>query len=148
MKRVFTKGLAYTWTIPTATAILVDFQPVYVAEEDIIIIGWEFSVHKPVGDQLMANDGVVDFEAELEFQTPWLAPGNVAFAGCFQRWNTAPAFGYSNSMQASQMLPQGCGISMREGEAIEVHFYGVNTTSADCRATVDARIYYIKGRLA
>ena len=142
MKRVFTQPYAVTADVPnggdTGSAII------YTAPEDMVLIGFQMST-KMLSTTPIGNDGFADIDFQLS------NIGNIAVAyghswiHCMAWWNTTPA---SVGIEASEMVvmfPEGYGITLKEGEVLNLPWSGRNTSAATIRLTCDGTLFLVKG---
>ena len=143
VKRIFTLG--YAETVDALAGVTTEkAQTLIVAEEDIIILGYQASCKCPVGG-FIANDGESDIDWILTTSGLTVGAGVVAFFNAHVVWNTVPAAITVSFPDLFNMFPQEKGISMKEGEVLQLTAAGHNNSAATVRHTVDGVIYYIKG---
>ena len=146
MKRIFCLGFAHTFVVTAALDVLTGQQALLLAEEDIIIVGYQVADKQGVAHQL-ANDGDTDCDHALTTTGNPTGSGVLAFWNSVAKWNTAPAAVTQQYAKVNHHFPDGQGFSMKEGELLSLYYVGHNNTAADCGWTVDGTIYYIKGKI-
>ena len=142
MTRVFTQPIAVTADViaggDTGSSV------VYVAQEDMTIIGFQLTT-KMLSTTPIGNDGFVDIDFELSPVTNIAVAFGYGFVHAMAAWNTTPAFGYATNGVVTVMFPDGKGITLKEGESVNLPWSGRNSSAATVRMTCDGTIYLIKG---
>jgi len=146
MKRVFCLGFAKTFVVEAALDVATGIEPLLLAEEDIIVVGYQMAMKQGVAHQL-GNDGDTDCDYALTTTGKPTGQGVLAFINGTAKWNTVPAAVIQSYAKVNHQFPDSQGFSMKEGEQLSLYYVGHNTSAADIGWTVDGTIYYIKGKI-
>jgi len=142
MKRVFTQPIAVTADVIAGGTI--GSAVVYVAPEDMTIIGFQLTV-KMLTTTPIANDGWCDIDFELSPISEIAVAFGYGFVHGMCWWNTTPAGVGIEGGELFIMFPDGKGITLKEGEAVNLPWSGRNDTAATIRMTCDGCLYLVKG---
>lgn len=130
--------------IPNAGATPPVALGMYLAEEDITVIGWVLKTEAAFANPL-AGVGNVNIYA-------YLCSGYVQGTGYVNVLDSVQATMEQNAVNVVQefkhsyvMFPDGQGISLKEGEHLELNCTGNNSTAAIVGASFWATMYYVKG---
>ena len=142
MKRIFTQPIAVTADViaggDTGSSV------VYVAEEDMTLVAFQLTV-KHLSTTPIGNDGWVDIDFELSPVSNIAVAFGYAFVHGMAWWNTTPAAVGVEGGEIFIAFPDGLGITLKEGEAVNLPWSGRNTTAATVRMTCDGCLYLVKG---
>lgn len=143
-KRIFTQGFAET--VDAAAGVTTQIQQsIIVAEEDLVIIGYQVSCKNVVGG-FIANDGESDVDWHLTTSGLSVGPGIVMFINAFVAWNTTPAAIICTHPDVFLIFPEDFGVSLVEAEVLLLKGTAHNNSAATVRHTIDGTVYYVKGK--
>lgn len=139
--KVFTRAGASTITLLAGSNVAVE--DIYQAQEDEVII--EASLWVQSADPILAAAGHVHFEAYLTPRGRYHEDGELAHAEYMEVFGAKTDVMYAREVPLPP-LPPGKGISLRDGETLNL-VYDWNNTSAtvNSRVTIGWRFSVCKG---
>lgn len=143
MKRVFLTGYKTRADCvnPIAAPVWTTFWE-WVAQEDVTLIGAQLAI---LVDNINESDGYAMIQAKLMVNGVL----DVLHAGTISQWKTVVAASeiatWTNGL-ADVMFPYGCGLTLKEGESVQVLHEKVGEKAAGTdQFLLSVVLYYVKG---
>lgn len=137
-KRVYTHHLSANIETTTAATVEGKGMASFVAEEDVLLIGWVFEACHP---QMNQNDGESIMDVALVENAVSLID---RIDGVLEVWNTAPPFGQVQHASHVVMFPEGYGIHLSEGESIAMNLKLQGKSAGTCYGEAGGALFYVR----
>lgn len=137
--KVYTHHLSGNLTAPTAAQVIEKNVSPFVAEEDVLVIGWYLECCR--GAAPNQNDGTSVLDLALVENGVNLID---RIDGVLEIWNTAPPFGQSDHKNHVVMFPKGQGIHLTEGESIGMDMALSGKSAGSSFGEAGGCLYYVR----